>query len=128
MLEVEATLIKLAAPSPLPTAAKQEEPTAEKDAMVEPFEVGETVSLTDEDEDVALGTMGTVLGYTDEGFIEVDFPEVGNREDIKGCIFRVFSFVPSISIPSARVLKQIVKKLALHFLRGRPGNPRGRGG
>mmetsp|Transcript_45891 Transcript_45891/g.103646 ORF Transcript_45891/g.103646 Transcript_45891/m.103646 type:complete len:636 (+) Transcript_45891:187-2094(+) len=75
VLEVEATLIKLAAPSPLPTAAKQEEPTAEKDAMVEPFEVGETVSLTDEDEDVALGTMGTVLGYTDEGFIEVDFPE-----------------------------------------------------
>ena len=41
-----------------------------------PFAIGAKVTLTEEDEDVAPGSLGTVLSYTEEGLVEVDFPEV----------------------------------------------------
>ena len=69
MLEVEASEIELA-------SSDQEAPAAaNKEASKEPFAVGEKVVLTEEDEDVAPGSVGIVLGYVD-GFVEVDFPEV----------------------------------------------------
>ena len=47
--------------------------------FTKPFPIGAKVALTEEDEDVAPGSLGTVLSYTEEGLVEVDFPEVTKR-------------------------------------------------